>query len=104
MVNSILSQQCKETPESVQRSITRIIFADLSYDDRRCILVIPVLNDFIFSSCQTHFDKIVTDHTHPLFSRIIMNNYKTSTRAATTFRPEKARTQNRAKIFFSSFI
>ena len=101
---TLLSKQCKETLESVQRSATRIIFPDLSYDDRRCMLAVPVLNDFIFSLCQNHFDKIVADHTHPLFSRITMNNCKTSTRATTTFRPEKARTQKRAKSFFQFYM
>ena len=101
---TLLSQQCKETLESVQKSATRIIFSDLSYDDRRCMLAVPVLNDFILSLCQNHFDKIVADHTHPLFSRITMDNCKTFTRATTTFRPEKAGTQKRAKKFFQFYM
>ena len=68
------------------------------------MLAVPVLNDFIFSLCQNHFDKIVADHAHPLFSRITVNNCKTSTRAKTTFGPEKAHTQKRAKCFFQFYV
>ena len=91
----------KETLESVQSSAIHIIFPDLSYGGRRCMLEVPVLNDFIFSLCRNHVDKIVADHTHPLFSWITMNNCKTSTRATRTFRPEQARTQKRQKVFSS---
>ena len=52
----------------------------------------------------TALDKIVANHTHPLFFRITVNNCKTSTRATTTFRPEKARTQKRAKSFFQFYM
>ena len=101
---TLLSQQSKDTLEAIQRSATRIIFPDHTYDDRRCMLTVPSLNDFIFSLCQNHFDKILTDQSHPLFPRITMNNCKRSLRASTIFRPDKARTQKRAKSFFQFFM
>ena len=68
------------------------------------MLTVPSLNDFIFSLCQNHFDKILTDQSHPLFSRITMNDCKRSLRASNIFRPDKARTQKRAKSFFQFFM
>ena len=66
---------------------------------------IDTLNNESYDSVQSvSIYKVVADHTHPLFSRITMNSCKTSTQAATTFRPEKARTQKRAKSFFQFYM
>ena len=46
---NLLSQQSKDTLEAIQRRATRIILPDHTYDNRRCMLTVPSLKDFLFS-------------------------------------------------------
>ena len=56
--HSLLSVSSKEKLESIQRSATRIITPDLCHIESLDFLSIPLLNDFIFSSCAKHFERI----------------------------------------------
>ena len=105
--HSLLSLSSKEKLESIQRSATRIITPDMCHKDRLDFLSIPLLNDFIFSSCAKHFERISSNQLHPLFSRINFNNLKRSSRAksvCSTYRPEISRTQKRSKSFFQYYM
>ena len=103
---SLLSQQCKDKLESVQRTATRIMLPDLEYTDRLDILAMPQLNNFIFDLCEKHFRKIRENPSHPLFNRIIVNTCRTSSRTtgANIFRPAIYRTHKRARSFFQFFM
>ena len=97
---SLLSDGDKSSLERIQRSATRTIFPDHSYEDRLTLLNIPTLSDFIFDLSKRHFNKIASDPEHPLFSRVIRNTGRTSSRLNTIFRPKICKTQKRAKSFF----
>ena len=97
----------KDTLECIQRSATRIILPDVTYEERLAHLSIPALNDFIFECCEVDFNKISKDVNHPLYSRMVFNNLKISSReknVSSTFRPAIARTQKKARSFFQFFM
>ena len=71
---TILSDQCKEKLESIQRSATRVIFPDLAYEDRLELLVLQTLSDFVFSNCKRYFNRICPNPDHPLYTRITFND------------------------------
>ena len=101
LVYTIPSDQCKVKLESIQRSATRVIFPDLAYEDRLELLMLPTLNDFIFSICKKHFDRICSNPDQPLYTQITFSGCKTSSRSKTTFRPAISKTQKRSKSFFN---
>ena len=105
---SLLSQQCKDKLEQVQRTATRIILhvPDFEYAHRLVILALPQLNDFIFDLCEKHFRKIRENPSHPLFNRIIVNTCRTYSRTtgANIFRPAISRTHKRARSLFQFFM
>ena len=65
---------------------------------------IPSRAKFLHKLSQRHFSKIVSDLSHPLFSRISFNNCNMSFRNNTIYKPGRCRTQKRAKSFFSFFM
>ena len=85
--------------EKVQRTATRVILPDQEYEDRLEMLSLPTLARFLLELSQRHFSKIAGDSSHPLFSRIIFNNCRMSSRNNTLYRPQRCRTQKRAKSF-----
>ena len=70
---SLLSDGDKSSLERIQRSATRTIFPDHSYEERLLLLHFPTLSNFIFDLSKKHFIKIASDPEHPLFS---MSNTK----------------------------
>ena len=53
----------------------------------------------------SHFDNILANDTHPLHDRLIFNaNSRTSSRARSTFRPQRCRTEKRLNSFFPFFM
>ena len=100
----MLSQTDKDRLERIQRSATRTIFPNNEYQDRLSLLHLPTLCDFIFSLGERHFSRIVNDPDHPLFSRLIFNTGRISSRNNTIFRPAVCRTQKRAKSFFPLYM
>ena len=85
---------------NIQRSATRTILPDISYEERLEILCLPTVYNFIFEIAKTHFTRIADNPEHPLFSQVIKNFSRTSSRNNTIFRPKKCRTQKRSKSFF----
>ena len=100
----MLSNHDRDRLEKIQRSATRTILPDFSYEDRLKILCLPTVYNFIFELSKKHFTRIADDPEHPLFSRVIKNFSRTSSRNNTVFRPKKCRTQKRAKSFFPFFM
>ena len=101
---SILSDFDKGRLERIQRSATRTILPDLSYEERLSFLVLPTISDFICDISAKHFLKIADDPTHPLFNYIQRNTCRMSSRKPTVYRPELCRTTKRAKTFFQFFM
>ena len=97
---NFLSDTSKSKIEHVQDSATKIIEPALEYQDRLTFLELPPLCDFISSFSESMFWKIVSNEMHPLFSRSILNQVRTSSRLNTMYRPPKCRTQKRLKSFF----
>ena len=95
----MLPQTDKDRLERIQRSATRTIFPNNEYQDRLSLLHLPTLCDFIFSLGERHFSRIVNDPDHPLFSRLIFNTGRISSRNNTIFRPVGCRTQKHACIY-----
>ena len=54
--------------QRIQRSATRTILTDLSYEERLSFLVLPTISDFICDVSAKHILKIADDPTHPLFN------------------------------------
>ena len=88
----------------MRKHSTRVILPDQEYEDRLEMLSLPILARFLLELSQRHFSKIASDSSHPLFSRIIFNNCRMSSRNNTLYRPQRCRTQKRAKSFFKFFI
>ena len=65
---------------------------------------LPILARFLLELSQRHFSKIASDSSHPLFSRIMFNSCRMSSRNNTLYRPQRCRTQKRAKSFFQFFL
>ena len=101
---NFLSDTTKSKLEHVQDSATKIIEPDLEYPDRLKFLELPSLCDFISSFSESLFRKIASNEMHPLFSRIILNQARTSSRLNTMYRPPKCRTQKRLKSFFPHYM
>ena len=90
--------------DKAQRIATWVILADQVYEDRLEMLSLPILARFLLELSQRHFSKIASDSSHPLFSRIMFNSGRMSSRNNTLYRPQRCRTQKRAKSFFKFFI
>ena len=69
----LLSEGDKNKLAKIQRTASRFILPDLSYDDRLAILELPSVCDFISTLGEQHFNKIASDPQHPLFSRVHFN-------------------------------
>ena len=69
--------------ECIQRSATRTILPELSYEERLSFLKLPTLYDFIFGLNKRNFEKMADDATHPLFNRIHKNHSRMSSRCNT---------------------
>ena len=101
----LLSEGDKNKLKKIQRTASRFILPELSYDDRLAILELPSVCDFIITLGERHFNKIASDPQHPLFSRVHFNTCsRISSRRNTIFRPVVCRTQKRAKSFFPFFM
>ena len=96
---TFLSSNNKIKLEKIQRTATRIIHPDISYEDRLLLLNIPKFDDFISNTCASHFTKVARDKTHPLFSYIIFYS-KVSSRSGIVYKPLKCRTSKRSNSFF----
>lgn len=94
----------KDTLERLQRTATRIILPDKSYEERLHELQLPLINDFLFTLSASHFNKILNNPAHPLHSRIIFNKCRTSSRAPTRFKPKRCKTSKRGDSFFNVFM
>ena len=88
----------------VQDTATKIILPDLYCTERLSFLNLCSLGSFIHTLSGNHFLKISGDEKHPLFSSIIFNQEKRSSRLHTDFRPPRCRTQKRNNSFFFSFL
>ena len=99
-----LSDTTKLKLEQVQMSATKIIFPDVPYPTRLAMLELCPLSDFILNQSESHFRKIATDNTHPLYKRITFNTSRRSSRCHTVFRPLKARTEKRSNSFFTFYM
>ena len=99
-----LSDNLKNEMERVQKSATRIILPDRCYSERVLLLGLPLVSDFILQSSTTIFSKIAADPSHPLFSRVMPNVNRTSSRAPLLYRPARTRTTKRSKSFFNFFM
>jgi hypothetical protein len=103
--HEFLTTQSRTLLESIQRSATRIIYPDFSYEERLRFLSLSPINDFIFKLSFNHFRRIHNDANHPLFSRIVFNESRRSSRDSNTkFRPAIAKTTKRTKSFFQFFM
>ena len=96
----MVSNRNRDCLEKIKWYTTRTIFSDISYEERLEILCLPTVCNFIFEIAKTHFTRIADDPEHPLFSRVIKDFSRTSSRNNTVFRPNKCQTQKRAKSFF----
>jgi hypothetical protein len=97
---NLLSEYSKSDLERIQRSATRIIYPDFSYDARLQLLDLPTLGNFISHLSVNHFSRILDNACHPLFNRITFNQARTSSRNCSKFRTAIARTDK----FFNSFF
>ena len=101
----ILSDLDKGRLERIQRSATKTILPDLSYEERLVVLELSTVSDFIICDISTkHFSKIANDPSHPLFGYVHRNTCRISSRKPTTFRPVLYRTSKRSKTFFQYFM
>ena len=64
----------------------------------------PSLAKFLHELSQRHFSKIVSDSSHPFFSRVSFNTCWMSSRNKTIYKTGRCRTQRRAKSFFPFFM
>ena len=101
---SLLSQTDRDRLERVQRSATRTILSHLEYEARLAFLELPNLCDFIHTLGERHFNKIVNDPDHPLFSRLSFNTSRISSRNSTIFRPAVSRTKMCDTSFLPHFM
>ena len=91
--------------ERLQKTATKIIFTNIEcYEERMSKLHLPSVNSFLFSTSENYFSKISGDPSHPLFNRIRLNTFKTSSRKPVKYRTEKCRTEKRKKSFFQFFM
>ena len=68
------------------------------------MLSLPTLARLLLELSQRHFYEIAGDSSHPLFSRIIFNNCRMSSRNNTLYRQQRFWTQKRAKSFLHFFF
>jgi len=101
---SLLSKQNKTKIESLQIRATRIILPEFSYEERILALNLPYLCDFLFDLSAAHFKKILSNPTHPHFSRISFNSNRKSLRNKSNFYIKKCRTTKRQNSFFTYFM
>ena len=73
------------------------LFIDIEcYEEHMSQLHLPTVNSFLFSTAENdYFSKISDDPSHPIFSRITLNTFKTSSRKPVKYSTEKCRTEKR---------
>ena len=98
---TILSKKNKDKLEGIQRTCTKVIYPDHSYEKRLELLLLPTLSDYMLHLALSHFKKIVANPLHPLHSRIHINRHRRSARLNNEYNPAKARTTKRANSFFN---
>ena len=64
----MLSNQDRDRLEKIQRSATRTILPDISYQERLEVLCLPTVYNFIFEIARTHFTRIADDPEHRLLA------------------------------------
>ena len=102
---TFLADKDKAELERLQKTATKIIFTDTElYEERLSLLNLTPVNDFLFSTAEKYFSKISENSSHPLFSRIRFNTFKTSSRKPVKYRTEICRTEKRKKSFFQFFM
>ena len=102
---TFLAEKDRTELERLQKTATKIIFTDIDcYEERMSQLHLPTVNSFLFSTAENYFSKISEDPSHPLFSRVRLNTFKTSSRKPVKYRTEKCRTEKRKKSFFQFFM
>ena len=82
--------------EKVQRTATHNILPDMEYEERLKLIDIPC---FKMNLCQ-----IVADSSHPLFSCVVFNENRKSSRDYTIFDPKCNLTQKCAHSLFPLFM
>ena len=97
---NVLWDASKSKLEHVQELATKTIESDLEYSDRLEFLELPSFLFLIFQSF--FFWKIASNEIHPFFSRIILNQARTSSCLDTMNRPPNCRTQKSLKSFSST--
>ena len=102
---TFLADKDKAELERLQKTATKIIFTDTElYEERLSLLNLTPVNDFLFSTAEKYCSKISENSSHPLFSRIRFNTFKTSSRKPVKYRTEICRTEKRKKSFFQFFM
>ena len=102
---TFLADKDKAELERFQKTATKIIFTDTElYEERLSLLNLTPVNDFSFSTAEKCFSNISENLSHPLFSRLRFNTFKTFSRTPVTNRTEICRTEKRKKSFFQIFM
>lgn len=104
---NFISVEDMEKLESIQCTATKFILPNTeSYEARLDILAIPKIEEFLMSLCTSYFLKIANDTSHPLFTHIVFNNQRISSRRAAVdkYRPPKCRTAKRQRAFFPFYM
>jgi hypothetical protein len=99
----LLSQQDRQKLESIQRSATRLILPNHSYEERLQQLTLPTVTDFIEQLSNNHFCKILSNNTHPLYCHLCFNENRSSSRKPNIFYPPLCRTKRHEKTFLNHF-
>ena len=102
---TLLGDTNLEKLEKVPCSANRIILPNYEYDECLEMLCIPSLAKFLHELRQRDSSNIVSDSSHPLFSRLSFNYCRVSSCNDTIYKPRWCRTQKRAKsviLFFMS--
>ena len=90
--------------QTESKGLLQELFFPTSYEERLTLLNIPTLSDFIFDLSKRHFNNIVSEPEHPLFSRVIRSTVITSSRLNTVFRPKICKTQKCARSLFQTMM
>jgi hypothetical protein len=100
----ILSKEKQNSIERVQKAATKIILPSIDYVDRLEVLKLITIHDFIFALSANCFRKISSNPAHPLFSKVVFNTHRASSRLKTTYRPPRCKTKRRGASFFPFFM
>ena len=84
---TLLGDTNLEKLEKVPCSANRIILPNYEYDECLEMLCIPSLAKFLHELRQRDSSNIVSDSSHPLFSRLSFNNCRVSSCNNTIYKP-----------------